>query len=81
MPSDSAPESLLIPDTEGAAMAGVCRATWHRLRAAGKIPNGVRLGRCVRWNKAELVAWIEAKCPDRRTWEAMQAQSRRLRVV
>jgi predicted DNA-binding transcriptional regulator AlpA len=71
---------LLIPDTEAAALAGVCRATWHRLRVAGKVPAGIKLGRAVRWNKIELVAWIEAKCPDRRTWEAIQAQGRRLQV-
>jgi hypothetical protein len=37
-------ESLLIPDTEP-ALAGVCRSTWHCLRAAGKLPLCVRLSR------------------------------------
>jgi excisionase family DNA binding protein len=75
-------EALLVPDTVAAALTGVSRATWRRLFAAGKTPAAVRLGRRRLWNRAELVAWAEAKCPDRRTWEAMSAQARRLpRVV
>jgi excisionase family DNA binding protein len=72
---------LLIPDTEAAALAGVSRSTWHVLRAAGKLPAAVRLGRAVRWRRAEVVAWIDAGCPDARTWAAMQAAAgRRLKV-
>jgi excisionase family DNA binding protein len=73
MPTDA----LLIRDTEAAGLAGVSRATWHRLRAAGKVPPAVRLGRAVRWRRDELVAWIEASCPDGRTWAALQASGRR----
>lgn len=73
--------ALLIPDTAAAAMAGISRAVWHRLRAAGKVPPPVRLGRSVRWGRAEIVAWIEASCPDARTWAAMQAAAgRRLKI-
>jgi predicted DNA-binding transcriptional regulator AlpA len=71
-------EALLIPDTVAARLAGVSRATWWRLHAAAKTPAAVKLGRCRRWNRAEIVGWIEAGCPDRRTWEAMQSQNRRL---
>jgi excisionase family DNA binding protein len=83
MPTDPVPvEAQQIPDTIAAKLAGVSRATWHRLRVAGKLgPQAVRLGRKVLWNRAEVEAWIQAKCPDRRTWEALQAQNRRLRVV
>ncbi len=73
---------LLIPDTVAAALAGISRAHLHRLRAAGKVgPAPIRLGRVLRFDRAEWTAWIAAKCPDRRTWEAMQAAgSRRLKV-
>jgi predicted DNA-binding transcriptional regulator AlpA len=81
MPSGDSIVALLIPDTDAAALAGVSRATWHRLRAAGKVPPAVRLGRAVRWRRAEVVAWIGAGCPDRRTWEALTAQRGRLRVA
>src|SRR6516162_6860453 len=63
-------ESLLIPDTVAAALAGIGRSTWWRLHAAGKTPAAIKIGRAVRWNRAEIVAWIEAGCPDRLTWEA-----------
>ena len=55
------------------ALPGVCRATWHRLRAAGKLPAPVKLGRALRWRRDEIVAWINANCPDAETWAAMQA--------
>lgn len=73
--------ALLIPDTAAAALAGVSRAHWHRLRAADKLPPAVKLGRCLRWRRDEVVAWIQAGCPDGRTWAAMQASGRRLRTV
>jgi predicted DNA-binding transcriptional regulator AlpA len=73
MPSDPAAlDPLLIPDTAAARLAGVSRATWWRLHAAGRTPAPVRLGRKVLWRRAELAAWIGAGCPDRRGWEAMQ---------
>jgi predicted DNA-binding transcriptional regulator AlpA len=71
-------ESLLIPDTTAATLAGVSRAHWHRLRAAGKIgPPPVRLGRKVLYRRTEVVAWIDAACPDSRTWAAIQAAAGR----
>ena len=77
------PAPLLIPDRAAAALAGVSRAHWHRLRVAGKLPPAVRLGRKVLWRRAEVVAWIESGCPDSRTWAAMQAAAgrRSARVV
>jgi predicted DNA-binding transcriptional regulator AlpA len=74
------PTPLLIPDAVAAALAGVSRAHWHRLRAAGKLPPPVRLGRRVLWRRLEIEAWIAASCPDSRTWAAMSIASRRLSV-
>ena len=76
MPPDA--NSLLIPDRAAAALCGISRATWHRLRAAGKIgPQPVRLGRALRWRTAEVTAWVEAGAPDARTWAAVSAQAER----
>ena len=80
MPSDTL-DARLIPDTAAAALAGVSRATWQRLRSAGKLPPAIRLGRKVLWRREEIIAWIAAGCPDGRTWAAMQASGRRLRAV
>jgi predicted DNA-binding transcriptional regulator AlpA len=78
-------EALLIPDTLAAALAGISRSTWHSLRAAGKIgPAPIKLGRAVRWNRVEVESWIANGCPDKRSWEAMQAGAKgraRLAVV
>jgi len=76
-------DPLLIPDTAAAALAGVSRAHWHRLRAAGRLPPPVRLGRKVLWRRLEIVAWIDAGCPDSRTWGAIQAAAgrRQARIV
>lgn len=71
-------EPLLIADTEAARLAGLGRSTWHRLRAAGKVPPPVKLGRSCRWRRAEIVAWIEAGCPDAKIWAAMQGRRNRI---
>lgn len=70
--------SLLISDKEAAHLAGISRAHFHRLRAAGKVgPQPIRLGRAVRYDRQEWIAWIAAKCPDGKTWRAMQAATAR----
>jgi excisionase family DNA binding protein len=39
----------------------------HRLHDAGDMPRATRLGRLLRWRRAELLAWIRASCPSPRT--------------
>ncbi|HZZ76909.1 MAG TPA: helix-turn-helix domain-containing protein [Gemmataceae bacterium] len=70
-------ESLLIPDTEVAALCHCSRSHWHTLSAAGKVPPSVKLGRKRLWRRAEIEAWINAGCPDASTWAAMQASAAR----
>ncbi len=83
MTADTRADALLIPDTDAARLAGVSRSTLHALRAAGRWgPAPIRLGRCLRFRKADVEAWIGAGCPDARTWQAMRAaEGRRLRCV
>lgn len=74
-------EALLIPDTAAVALLGISRAHLHRLRAAGKFIAPIRLGRKLLFDRDELIAWKNARCPDARTWAAIQASAgRRLRV-
>lgn len=68
---------LLIDDCAAAALMGISRAHLHRLRAAGQFPEAIRLGRALRFDRNELVAWAEARCPDLATWKAMCAAGRR----
>src|SRR5581483_7052065 len=72
--------TLLIDDRAAARLAGISRSTLHALRAAGKWgPVPIRLGRAVRFDRDEVIAWIRAKCPHAVTWRAMQAaESRRV---
>jgi hypothetical protein len=78
-PAAGAPalEPLLLPAPAAARLCGVSAATWHRQRAAGKIgPAPVRLGGRGLWRVAELRDWVEAGCPDRRTWNALRPGNR-----
>jgi predicted DNA-binding transcriptional regulator AlpA len=61
---------LLVAAAVAARLAGVSKATWHRLDAAGKVPRSVRLGGRVLWSVVELQAWVSAGCPSRAEWEA-----------
>jgi hypothetical protein len=71
-------DPLLIPDTVAAALAGVSRATLHRLRAAGKWgPQAIRLCRKLLFDREETIAWLRARAPDAATWRAIQAAGRR----
>jgi excisionase family DNA binding protein len=73
--------ALLIADTAAAALLGISRAHIHRLRAAGKFIEPIRLGRKLLFDRDELIAWKNARCPDIQTWRAMREQNRRLRTV
>jgi predicted DNA-binding transcriptional regulator AlpA len=73
--TDPNPPPALLPARHVAALCGLSLATWHRRVADGSVPRSVRIGRAVRWRREELLAWIAAGCPERRTWEALQAVS------
>jgi predicted DNA-binding transcriptional regulator AlpA len=47
-------------------------ASLYRDDSAGRIPAGRKLGGSKRWVYSEIVAWVEAGMPDRRTWEAIR---------
>jgi excisionase family DNA binding protein len=40
----------------------------RRMDDAGRLPRPVRIGRLVRWRRAELEAWLAAGCPLRDEW-------------
>ena len=66
-------ESILVDAKAAATMLGICRSSWLTHLIAGKTPEPVRIGRRVLWNRAELVRWVEAKCPSREKWAALNA--------
>ena len=66
-------------DADG--LAGELQVSLHTIRrydASGTIPRPIKLGgRLLRWPRAEIVAWMEAGCPDRREWEEIKSQRER----
>jgi predicted DNA-binding transcriptional regulator AlpA len=51
------------------------RSVW-RDNGAGRLPRPVRLGGAVRWRRGEILAWIDAGCPSRESWEEMEDKYR-----
>jgi predicted DNA-binding transcriptional regulator AlpA len=43
----------------------------HRDDAAGRLPAAVRIGGSKRWRYSEIVRWVEAGCPPRAEWSAI----------
>ena len=68
--SCAVPALLLSKKQLGLALGGMSVATVERLHNSGRLgPQPLRLGtRLVRWNRNELVAWIDAGCPPRHEW-------------
>jgi predicted DNA-binding transcriptional regulator AlpA len=71
------PASELPPLLIG--MAGLSRllcrseASLYRDAASGRLPAGLRIGSSKRWRYAEIVDWVNAGMPDRKTWETMKS--------
>ena len=65
-------EVIAISARQLSQLLGVSLRQCWRLNSTGKLPCPVRLGGSVRWNRAEIMRWFEAGCPDRQTWEATQ---------
>ena len=66
-------QPLLVGAAVAGRMCGRSEASWWRDHAAGRVPAPVRLGGRTLWRVCELREWVDAGCPDRRTWEPLQA--------
>jgi len=81
----AAKPNCLIPDMlpaivrgpVAAYLCGMSAGSWSRHHAAGRVPDPVRIGGCVGWRRQELLDWIAAGCPDRRTWEVLRVPEAR----
>jgi len=69
-PAVTAP--LLLTAAEAAALCHASERTWRAWDAGGHIPEPVHVGRSVFWRPKELVAWVDAGCPDRHTWNVLR---------
>lgn len=68
-----ASERLAVTAAEFAKLLDISERHLWAQHAAGKIPRPLRFGRAVRWNRAELQAWLDAGAPARDQWEARRA--------
>lgn len=63
----------LLRREDAADFCAVSVPTWDRMDAAGLVPASIRLIGCKAWNRRELAAWIDAKCPPRSEWAPLWA--------
>lgn len=64
-----AQDPLALDARAAAALLHVSRSHFFRLDSSGRLPRGFRLGRCRRWSRSELEAWLAAGAPSRERWE------------
>jgi predicted DNA-binding transcriptional regulator AlpA len=67
------PVPLLIGREELLSLLGISRAHLSRLLRRGAVPLPIRLGRSCRWSRADILAWVQAKCPPREKWYHMSS--------
>lgn len=74
MPADPTTpvEPIAFPAADAARFIGVSPSHFYALQKTGRLPLPVRLGRCVRWRRAELSAWMDAGCPALERWNVMK---------
>ena len=66
---DKTPSLLMTAKDLADSMQIGMRSVW-RMDAAGELPRPANLpGRLKRWRRDEILAWLDADCPDRREWE------------
>jgi excisionase family DNA binding protein len=66
---------LLVPAAEAARLLGISKATFYRLKAAGKLPAPVKLGRIL-WRVDDLRLFVAFGCCSRIKFEAQKASRR-----
>jgi predicted DNA-binding transcriptional regulator AlpA len=66
-------EPLLVANEQAAAACGIGRATWFRLKSAGKTPAPVKLAGRVLYRAEDLRLWVALGCPPRKEFEARKA--------
>jgi len=63
---------LLISAKESAGFLGISRSLFYELNVEGRVPAPIRLGKRVRGRRDELIAWVEADCPNRLEWDQIK---------
>jgi len=65
-------DRLLVGISALARMLDMSTRTIRRKHSAGQIPRPLKISGSIRWRISEINRWVDAGCPDRARWEAMQ---------
>ena len=68
MVSNNEDTALLLNAEEAAKLCRCSVRTWRARDRSGLTPPPIRIGRSLYWRPQDLIAWVEAGCPDRKTW-------------
>jgi len=69
-PAPQADTPILVDAKAAAAMLGISRTHLFALKASGRLPAPIRLGRAIRWNRETLIQWCMEGCPPPARFEA-----------
>ena len=61
----------LLTASAVAEMLALSKRQIFRLNSCGKIPAAIRIGASPRWRENEIVEWLQAGAPDRKTWNSI----------
>ena len=73
-PTTAKSSARLVEAAEAARICGISRTLWYTLKAAGRVPTPVHLGRRVLWRVDELHRWMDAGCPALHQWKHMDTK-------
>jgi predicted DNA-binding transcriptional regulator AlpA len=65
-------EAELLTARHVAELLNVGYSHIYSMRSLGQLPLSIKLGASVRWNKRELLDWIQEGCPPLRKWEMLK---------
>jgi excisionase family DNA binding protein len=75
-PTYPADFAALISPKHAAEMLAISLSTLYDLQGRGAFgPTGIRLGRAVRFDRAELLDWARAGAPSREKWQQLRRQT------
>ena len=63
-PVDPIDAPVLLSSRAAARLLGIGERTLTKLRATGRIPPPLHIGRTVRWPRATLERWVALGCPS-----------------
>jgi len=71
--NNDAESTLGLSAQRTAGLLGISERHPWAMHSAGRIPRPFRLGRAVRRNRLEMIAWMESGAPARNEWERQRA--------